>query len=162
VYEQLQKHAVIPGAGELMSTQLERMQVIFDDEYLDIITVKDVEIETKSSSHMKTDRGDTVIKGRLSETKIRNAKEGLQGLRGTSGFPSNIWGVRFFVDLNDFNGVLDGRIDSVLTVTPMHPSGVRTPSPCLYIKVFVHIHLEADNLRTTIPLGDSYEHISSY
>jgi hypothetical protein len=45
---------------------------------------------------------------------------------------------------------------------PMHSSVVRTPSPCLYIKVFVPIHLEADNVRTAIPLGDSYKHISLY
>jgi hypothetical protein len=45
---------------------------------------------------------------------------------------------------------------------PMHSSVVRTPSACLYIKAFVPIHLEAGNVRTAIPLGDSYKHISSY
>jgi hypothetical protein len=63
--------------------RLKRMQGIFDDEYLDIITGKDVDIETKSSTRMKTDLEDTesVIKlQRLLEIKIRNAKEGLQEL----------------------------------------------------------------------------------
>ena len=72
-----------------------------------------------------------MIKGRLLEIKIRNAKEGLQELRGVSGFLSNIWGVRFFVDLNDFNDLLDGRIDLVLTVTGSPQDAFANTAACI-------------------------------
>lgn len=49
--------------------------------------------------------------------EIRYTEEGLQELRTILRLISNTWDVRFFADLNDFYGLLDDRINSVLTVT---------------------------------------------
>lgn len=57
------------------------------------------------------------IKERLSAMEIRYTEEGLQELRTILRLISNTWDVRFFADLNDFYGLLDDRINSVLTVT---------------------------------------------